>query len=190
MLFYSRIVASFCLALCLGLALVCLLPLHIAYANGVATTEVFSGPAGSYRVVVYAIGPRLVLGNAHLTMLLYDRANDTLITDAHVAFSARGPEGASLGPISAYHELTTPQYYDVNLPVDVEGEWDFTIAIDGRLGAADVTFPLMVEQPVVNWGAVMGMLVLLLLIVPFIVVGARSLRGRGDRGASGNSTTH
>lgn len=147
-----------------------------AQANGATVTEVYRGQEGAYQVVVRALGPRLVRGNAHLTVILQEAASRRLVTDAAVFVAAQGPDGATTGPVGTYHEITTPQYYDVNLPVGVIGQWQFTVSVVGLQGEAQFRFPLEVEEPVVSWGAVGGLLALVLLALPLAIVGLRALR--------------
>lgn len=161
----------------LGLAsILCLWSAVPLYANGAATTEVYQGTAGEYDVVVRALGPRLVLGNAHLTVIVTDATTDRLVQNARVSVEAEGPDGGVIGPVETYREIATPQYYDVNVPADTVGAWRFTVAIDGPQGREELAFPLDVREPTVNWGGVFGILALVLLALPLAVVGLRSLK--------------
>lgn len=166
-----------------GLALAFLLWLLASpgvQANGATVTEVYRGQEGAYQVVVRAIAPRLVRGNAHLSIIVQEAASQRLVSDAVVSVLAQGPDGATTGPVETYHEIATPLYYDVNLPLGALGLWRFTVSVVGLQGEAELRFPLEVEDPVVSWGAVGGLLALVLLALPLAVVGLRAMR-RGKK---------
>lgn len=112
-----------------------------AYANGTAVTEVFKGQQGAYQLTVRAIAPRLLLGNAHFSIILRDATSRRLIPDAQVSVRAVGPAGAAAGPAQGYHEVTTSQYYDVNIPVVALGQWQFTVSVSGAGGSQEFLFP-------------------------------------------------
>ncbi|MBI4312748.1 MAG: hypothetical protein HY681_13350 [Chloroflexi bacterium] len=147
-----------------------------ASANGSAVTEVYKGQDGAYRITVRAASPRLVRGNAHLSVVLLDAQTQRLVTNASVSFLGRGPDGSEVGPLPAYRSVTTPQYYDVNMTVGALGTWMFTVQVTGQQGPGAFSFPLEVDEPVVNWAIVGGLLALVLLGLPLALVGMRAFR--------------
>jgi len=147
-----------------------------ASANGTAITEVFKGEQGPYRITVRAVNAQLLRGNTHLSMLLYDTATDRLVTDAAITVSAQAPDGGGFGPLDTFHAFTTPDYYDANFTVGVLGSWQFTVDVKGKQGEAQFTFPLRVEEPVVNWSLVGGLMTVALIALPAVFLLMRALR--------------
>lgn len=148
-----------------------------AYANGTAVTVVYQGQQGPYLITVRAITAQLVRGNAHLSILVQDAVTQRLVNDPKVNMQAEGPDGTISGPEEGFHSITTPDFYDFNMPVTVLGTWQFTVNVTGVKGNAQFVFPLEVQEPVINWSIVGGILVLVLLALPLVFVGLRALRG-------------
>jgi len=126
-------------------------PLPVS-ANGGATL-IASQEAGPYRIDVSILPAPAVVANTHLSILLRSLSNDQIITDAAVYVSATGPEGAAgLGPIRAPNDAA-PQFFEVNLPFDMEGPWRVTIAVSSALGEETITVPLEVREGGggINW---------------------------------------
>ncbi|MBI4203104.1 MAG: hypothetical protein HY532_08345 [Chloroflexi bacterium] len=145
-------------------------------ANGFLATEIYQGRQGPYVLTARAIAPQVVRGNVHLSLVLQDAATQRLVSSVPVLVQARGPEGDMPGPVAAYHELSTPQYYDVDLRMETLGMWQVDVIVQGPEGETQFTFPLQVEEPVVSWSAISGMLVLVLLLLPLAFMGLRVLR--------------
>lgn len=128
-----------------------LLPMGQAHANGPhgGSEEVFSGTVGPYEIK--ALAPPIV-GSMYLAVFVSPRGSSAPVIDATVRLLGRGPDGA-VGPVTTTLSLTN--WYGANIPVDVAGEWDFTISVDGSLGEATVDFPVVVVQPSgFSWTAV------------------------------------
>lgn len=151
-----------------------------ASANGTAITEVFKGEKGPYRISVRAVTAQLIRGNTHVSMLLYDAATNRLVTDATITVSAQAPDGGGFGPLDTFHAFTTPDYYDVTFTVGALGSWQFTANVKGQQGETQFAFPLDVEEPVVSWSLVGGLLAVALIALPGVFLLMRALRkGKG-----------
>ena len=121
-------------------------PLRVQ-ANGATRELVKSERAGPYelRVGVFPGTPRI--GNLHLSIQVKDAERGEILTGAAVTVTANGPEGATdVGPVRAVTTLDSPQFYDVDIPLDVVGRWDFTLDIEAELGDAALEVPLHVSE--------------------------------------------
>ena len=160
-------------------------PLATAYGNG-RVIQFDRRTAGPYEIAVGTIPENPVVGNLHLTMNITDTASDTLILDANVTVSARGPESETveIGPLQAQNNLDDLSFYDVNTSVDRLGAWVFTVSVSGELGDASTEFPIEVTE-----SSPLIAIVTLLALVAFLAALGFSLRaflrerGRGKRRA-------
>jgi hypothetical protein len=82
-------------------------------------------------------------------------ARDQMITDATVAvdFQPAGPGSAE--PVRAVAEMqnaTVSPYYEADLTVPTDGEWNTTITVDGAAGQGRIAFDSAVlPARTVNW---------------------------------------
>jgi len=143
-----------------SLARIVLLALVITTAFGYSITSangrallVSSQEQGPYRIDVSILPGQAVVANTHVSIRVLSLANGDPITEATVTISAIGPEGSSpLGPIPAPNDFT-PQFFETDVPFDLPGEWDMTVAVVSGLGDADVVVPMNVKQGggSINW---------------------------------------
>ena len=88
------------------------------------------------------------IGNLHLSILVRDAASGGALTNATVMVTLTGPEGSTalLGPVPAVNTPQTPRFYDVNVPLDVIGTWELSVAAETHLGPAALNVPLQVTE--------------------------------------------
>ena len=116
------------------------------HANGATKELVRSERAGPYelRVSISPGTPRV--GNLHLSIQVKDAARGEILTRGAVTVTANGPEGATdVGPVRANTSPDSPQFYDIDIPLDAVGRWNFTLDIEGELGDAVLEVPLDVS---------------------------------------------
>jgi len=119
-------------------------PVH---ANGATKELVKSERAGPYelRVGIFPGTPRV--GNLHLSIQVKDAERGELLTRGAVSVAANGPEGATdVAPIRAVTSRDSPQFYDVDIPLDVVGRWNLTLDVEGELGDAALEVQLDVLE--------------------------------------------
>ena len=147
-------------------------PLATAHANG--RVIVFEDhTAGPYRLAVGTIPENPVVGNLHVTMTITAPPGDELILDAEVSVSGSGPESqdVEIGPLAAEHNAADPSYYDINTFVDRQGEWRFSVTVNGPRGEGMTDFPIEVgtRSPLIG-------IVTILALVAFLAALGYSLR--------------
>ena len=114
-------------------------------ANGRAQL-LTSREAGPYRIDVSSLPGQPVVNNTHLSILVWSLAQEQPITRAAVNVSATGPTGSStLGPIPARNDVS-PQYFETDLPFDMEGEWQVSIEVVAEPGEESIVVPVVVRR--------------------------------------------
>lgn len=139
----------------------------VVEANG-ASTLLYEGTQGPYRLVVGIIPARPVIPQTHLSMQVFDAAaaadsgdmRPLRDTDVQVTVAATGPPGSTeLDPRPALNDQSIV-YFEVDVPFDTVGNWQLAITVaagdsdgDGSNGAgtgagpAVFEIPLVVEEP-------------------------------------------
>ncbi len=116
----------------------------LAAANGRATL-VSSQEQGPYRIDVSILPGQAVVANTHLSVLILSLASENPITQARVDVSGTGPAGAAdFGPIPALNSYS-PQFFEMDLPFDLEGDWTVIISIASELGEETIQVPFDVR---------------------------------------------
>lgn len=122
-----------------------LLGFGLVSANGRATL-ISSQEQGPYRIDVSSLPGQPLVNNTHLSILIVSLASQQPLTTATVNVFATGPAGSTdLGPIPAVNDLS-PQFFEMNLPFDMEGAWQVTIAISAEPGEETVVVPMQVTE--------------------------------------------
>ena len=181
----STPIVRICVAL---LTLIATTSSDVVRANGRVARSVTQS-AGPYQVSLGTIPATPVVGNLHLTMTVTEVSSQTLVLDAEVMVSGRGPgqTDAEIGPISAQKNLSDLAFYDVNTAVDRVGIWTFAVAVSGAAGAGSTEFTLQVETPspvfrVLTWVTVVVFFSLVGLgLMPFIRQRGMGKRRRRER---------
>lgn len=117
-------------------------------ANGATRAVVQDARAGPYQLQVGILPGSPKVGNLHLSIIVQDAQNETIITDAVVLVAAKGPAGAAdVAPVQAANTPLSPQSYEVDISLDAAGSWVVTLETDGRLGQASLDLPMEVTEP-------------------------------------------
>ena len=133
--------------LALGLSVESLSGVSPVSANG-ATRTVVERTVGPYWLQVGILPGIPTVGILHLSIIVQDAENETVITDASVLVSAQGPAGsAGVAPVQAVNTPLDPESYEVDIPLDTAGSWTVTLETDGRLGKASLDLPMEVVEP-------------------------------------------
>jgi|GEM_PF-2371242 len=131
-----------------------------AQANG--GTIIFVDNVGAFNVIVTrSPSPPTPNVSLHMSMLITKANNPQKVTDATVIVSPDMP-GMAMGgvvPTRAYRGQTE-NTYDVDFPVNMEGQWVFQIQINSpQFGVSDFTVKDKIEKPDAPWIIIIGILV-------------------------------
>ncbi len=144
----SRLSIAARLVLALGLSAATLAVASPVSANGATRAVVQDAKAGPYQLQVGILPGSPTVGILHLSIIVQDAENETVITDAAVLVSAQGPTGsANVAPVQAVNTPLDPESYEVDIPLDTVGSWTITLETDGRLGKASLALPMEVAEP-------------------------------------------
>ena len=144
----SKLSIAVFLLLALGALLAAFAGLSPVSANGATLAVVQDARAGPYQLQVGILPGSPRVGNLHLSIVVQDAQDETVITDAVVLVSASGPVGATeVASMPAVNTPLSPQSYEVDIPLDTVGSWIVTLETDGRLGQASLDLPFEVTEP-------------------------------------------
>jgi hypothetical protein len=131
-----------------------------ALANG--GTIVFAQNVGPYNVVVTrSPTPATPNVSLHLSILITCASSPQKVTDATVIVSPSMPGMEMPGsvPVRAYRGQTE-NTYDVDIPVNMEGIWQFDIQIiSPQYGQATFILKDTVEKPEAPWAIIIAILI-------------------------------
>ena len=138
-----------------------------AQANG-ASTIILDRIQGPYRVVVGIIPARPVIPQTHLAIQVFEAADERLLrdTDVDLHVAASGPGGSSaFGPQIVLNEQSL-RYFEIDVPFDVIGSWDVSLAVSSDLGDEVFMLDLEVEEPrpQIQWIWITAVLVLIFAV--------------------------
>ena len=122
--------------------------IETAQANGGTRPVVTNKTVGPYKLQVGIFPSKPRVGNLHLSIMVEDAVRGQPLADATVFVSLAGPAGATnVGPVPANNTPQNPQFYDVNMPLDMIGSWTLTLETNSNLGQASLDVPLEVAEP-------------------------------------------
>ena len=138
-----------------------------AEANG-ASTILYQETQGRYRLVVGIIPSRPVIPQTHLSMQVFDAADERLLRDTDVGMfvSAAGPPGSpGFGPQQVLNDVSLA-YFEVDVPFDTVGTWEVSVSVDSGRGSEVFLIPVEVGEPGANiqWIWVSAVLVVIVLV--------------------------
>ena len=140
---FSRVAATILTAIAFGVAasLVSTNSAPQAGANGF-TVPIAAGDSGPYSYIVGIWPPEPSVGNLHMAITL--TADNRPVTDAEVTVTGEVGDGVAVaGPLPATSFLE-PWNYELNMEMNIPGEWTFEIEINSSLGKTVVEAPLEV----------------------------------------------
>ena len=121
-----------------------------AAANG-ASTLLYEGVEGEYRLIVRIIPARPVAPQTHFAMQVFDaaagaEARPLRDTEVEVTAAASGPPGATaVQPLPALNEASLA-YFEVDVPFDATGSWHLLVTVAAGGGRELFEIPLEVEE--------------------------------------------
>ncbi len=153
-----------------------------ALANGAARAVVKNRLVGPYELQVGILPGNPKVGNLHLSILVKDAESKAVITTGKVTVTGRGPEGATnVGPVEAVHTLESPQFYDVNITLDMVGRWVLDLRVESSLGEESLEVPLEVTEGGGISLALIAAVAIALLTLAVWIWGRMSIRRRRRR---------
>jgi hypothetical protein len=156
------------------LAAVAMWPAVIEAHGGV--TEFRKGLAGPYEVA-FGTSPRSPApGPVHVSLRVVNVTTGVAVPKAAVTMSGKAlaDDGSVLGSfedVMANPFLEDPVFWDIDLTVEEEGEWVFSIAVEGDEGEGSADFDVRVRRS----SPVTGIITVIVLVV-FLSVVALAMR--------------
>ena len=154
-----------------GLALWIALSLLIGWAAGPGITQanggalIYTQDTGPFNVqLALSPTPPVPTLPAHFTMILTRRSSEVRVTDATVLVEPTMNAMAMPGIASQrfVQNQARPDQYDVDVPVSMEGIWDFKInIISPTVGQTSFVANAKVEKPDAPWPIIIAILVAL-----------------------------
>ena len=140
---------------------------NTAHANG-ASTLLYDQTQGRYRLVVGIIPARPVIPQTHLSMQVFDAADDRVLrdTDIQVLISASGPAGSrEVKPREVVNDVSIV-YFETNVAFDVVGPWQVRVEISSDQGEESFLIPVQVGEPgaSIQWVWVSAVLVIIVAV--------------------------
>ena len=119
-----------------------------AFANGSTRPVVKNERVGPYDLEVGILPGTPRVGNLHFSVLVNDAEAGEPIIDALVTIAASGPpDSTNVGPVQALSTIQSPQFYEADVPLDMEGRWTFTLEVAAEPGEASLELPMEVSRP-------------------------------------------
>ncbi len=123
-------------------------PHSTAFANGSTRPVVKNERVGPYDLEVGILPGTPRVGNLHFSILVNDAEAGVPITDALVTIAASGPpESTGVGPVRVLNTPQSPQFYEADVPLDMEGNWTFTLEVVAEPGKASLELAMEVSKP-------------------------------------------
>ena len=142
-----RILLVISIVFALSIPLVFPHQMKTVFANGAAHAVVKNAKVGPYELRVGILPGSPKVGNLHLSILVKNAETGATINRATVMVMATGPTGATdVSPMQATNTPQSPQFYDVNIPLDTVGSWVLTVDTDSSLGKASLDLSLEVTE--------------------------------------------
>lgn len=130
-------------------------------AHGGGTARVVDEPVGPYRLYVWTKPDPIRVGRAHFTIGVFSRpagsAQDEPVLDANVELALVPKAGGNRWQGWASREASANKlYYEADVTIPAEGEWQVTVRISGPSGGGSAEFDLIAVEAGINWMVVGG----------------------------------
>ena len=146
-------------------------------ANGVANVELFRKEDGAYQLAVFSRDATSTVGEVFLSVHLL--RDNVPVEAVEVVARASGPEGSNASQVAGEIAPTLPIHYDLRIPVDTVGDWEFEVIVQVEETTLQGRFSIHVVDAAIRWEVIGAILVAVLLILPALVATYRSLRTGG-----------
>ena len=131
---------------------------------GDITREELLGP---YKLHITISPGNPTIGTLHLGLEIRNNNTDSLVADATVIVTTKNPQNNTrLGPVQAYNPPTELGQHEIDIPIDIVGEWVVSLLVESSLGKHSLELPVHVDnKPRFSLGAIATGLVALVIIV-------------------------
>ena len=130
--------------LTLAFALMTVLAVGTASANGSVRLVVIDQIAGPYQLRVGILPADPIAGPLHVSILILDADTKEAVEDATVRVSLAG--AGTPGETDAVNSPQSPELYEGNLWLDALGDWQVTLDIDSPAGPATHAFNVRARE--------------------------------------------
>ena len=121
--------------------------IHTAFANGAhpGAREVFSGHSGPHFLSATTTP---VVGQLHWAFFVsqVDGTEPVPGVTLHLTGTLSGYNLSSLETVKGQPSTEGPNYYTIDIPVNMAGNWIFTLTINSQLGSSTIDIPLTVVR--------------------------------------------
>jgi hypothetical protein len=130
-------------------------------AHGGGTARLVDEPVGPYSLYVWTKPDPIRIGRAHFTVGVFSRpagsAQDEPVLDADVELALVSKAGGNGWQGRASREASVNKlYYEADVTIPAEGEWQVTVRISGPSGGGSAEFNLIAVEAGINWMLVGG----------------------------------
>ncbi len=132
----------------------------LAQAQGAGAEDDIAGPVridrsvvvGGYRLYVEAEASSLSLGSALVSIAVLNALTEEPIPDAAVIIHTRHQESGETGWARALEVPDHPEIYRSRMKLELPGQWDLSVEVDGPLGRVETTpGTLTIPEPRQYW---------------------------------------
>jgi hypothetical protein len=125
-------------------------------AHGGGTPRLVDEPVGPYRLYVWTKPDPIRVGTAHFTVGVFTRPagsdQDEPVLDASVGLDLVPKRGGNGWRGEASQEESANKlYYEADVTIPDEGEWQATVTISGPAGSGSAQFSLVAAAPGISW---------------------------------------
>ena len=124
--------------------------------------------SGDYEIGLGTVPPSPHPGVVHLAVYVADPKTGDKYDDMAVYLTGSGPSVANseIGPLKMTNTIRDPSYYEIDIPMEIEGLWIIQISISGPQGDATAIYEVEVNEAnslvsIATLGLLIGILVII-----------------------------